>query len=415
MFLRPLVLSLLFVATISHGQDALRDAVECIPRDGVPNLRAKIEAGQSIKIGYLGGSITAAPGWRVGSLKWFNSQYPDASFEEINAAIGGTGSDLGVFRVQNDVLRHKPDLLFVEFAVNDGGAAPDRIQKAMEGIVRQTLKANPETDIIFVYTLQSNMLEDYQAGKLSRSATAMEAVADHYGIPSIAFGVKVVAMEAAGELVFKGEKAGPNVFSTDGVHPLVESGHPIYVETIERSWPSIWEAGKTPTTGGLPVALLENNWEQAKQVPITPEMLSGSWEKLPEDHKLNRFRKFLPEMHQATEPGATLSFEFDGISASVFDLVGPDGGQLEVLVDDRPVKLIKRIDGYCTYHRLSTATLASEIPKGHHKITVKLTAEQLDKREILFEKNRDDFDKNPEKYQPNLWTMGTLMVIGEVK
>jgi lysophospholipase L1-like esterase len=98
----------------------------------------------------LGGSITAQAGWRPKTLAWFKKNFPSATFSEINAAIGGTGSDLGVFRLQHDVLDHKPDLLFVEFAVNDGGTEPSRIQQAMEGIVRQTWKANPKTDICFV-------------------------------------------------------------------------------------------------------------------------------------------------------------------------------------------------------------------------------------------------------------------------
>jgi hypothetical protein len=51
------------------SQDAypLREAVECHPRSGLPNFRTKVEAGKTVKIAYLGGSITAAPGWRVQS------------------------------------------------------------------------------------------------------------------------------------------------------------------------------------------------------------------------------------------------------------------------------------------------------------------------------------------------------------
>ena len=36
-------------------------------------------------------------------------QFPKATVAEINAAIGGTGSDLGVFRLRNDVLQHRPE------------------------------------------------------------------------------------------------------------------------------------------------------------------------------------------------------------------------------------------------------------------------------------------------------------------
>src|SRR5689334_12966880 len=84
-------------------------------RNGLGNVIAKLRDGEPVKVAYLGGSITAAPGWRVQTLKWFQQEFPKAQVKEINAAIGGTGSDLGVFRVQHDALQHHPDLLFVEF------------------------------------------------------------------------------------------------------------------------------------------------------------------------------------------------------------------------------------------------------------------------------------------------------------
>ena len=117
--------------------DELVPAVECRERGGVPNVLAKLRGGGEVHIAYLGGSITAQDGWRPKTLAWFRQQFPNAWVSEINAAIGGTGSDLGVFRLQHDVLEHQPDLLFVEFAVNDGGTAPEQIYRCVEGIVRQ--------------------------------------------------------------------------------------------------------------------------------------------------------------------------------------------------------------------------------------------------------------------------------------
>ena len=35
------------------------------PRDGLGNVIGKLQAGETVKIAYLGGSITAAAGWRV--------------------------------------------------------------------------------------------------------------------------------------------------------------------------------------------------------------------------------------------------------------------------------------------------------------------------------------------------------------
>ncbi|MFG0265248.1 MAG: GDSL-type esterase/lipase family protein, partial [Rhodopirellula sp. JB055] len=402
------------------GEFPLRDAVECHPRAGLPNFIAKVKAGESVRVAYLGGSITAAPGWRIQSREWLQEQFPNATVNEIRAAIGGTGSNLGVFRLQRDALRHDPDLLFVEFAVNDGGTAPERIHRSMEGIIRQTWAANPATDICFVYTLTQPMLSDLKAGKMPRAASAMEDLADHYSIPSIHFGVEVARLEAAGKLIFKAPKpadttAEPIVFSTDGVHPHVETGHRIYTQTIARSWPTIAKASGEPQPHPLVQPLREDNWEQAKMVAIQPEMLSGNWTKLPSDHALaKRFQRNMPELYQANDPGARLEFTFEGTHAGVFDLLGPDGGEVRVDLDGKEVTR-NRIDGYCTYHRMATLNIGSDLEPGQHTVRIELTPNQLDKRAILFERNRNDFDAKPDKYQDHTWYPSTLMLIGDLK
>lgn len=405
------------------------EAVECRERGGIPNFLQKLKKGdgEELRVAYLGGSITAAPGWRVKSLAWLQEIYPDAKLSGINAAIGGTGSDLGVFRVQQDVLAHRPDLLFVEFAVNDGGASPERIQKGMEGIVRQTREANPETDIIFVYTLSEPFLEDLQNGKFSRSASAMEAVADHYGIPSIHFGLEVAAMEKSGKLLFKGEKPAdddgkdaPVVFSTDGVHPLVETGHELYLKAIQRSWEKIAAATDPGTVSHqLIEPLWDEHWGAAKLVPISESMLRGDWVKLEAgengDTIAKRFSSKMPQMWRARTPGAALTLKFRGSQIGVYDIVGPDGGQLQVSLDGQEPKAYRRMDGYCTYHRLSKIQVGSDLsPESVHTVEITLDSAIPNKKEILFERNRDDFDKNPDKYTENIWNVGALLLIGEV-
>jgi alpha-L-fucosidase len=189
-----------------------RPAVECTPRAGLPNFLAKAAGGGQLKVAYLGGSITAQPGWRVKSLDWLNSTYPKSKFSEVNAAIGGTGSGLGVLRLEHDVLAARPDLLFVEFAVNDAGTDPQEIVKSMEGIVRKTWKALPDCDICFVYTFTEPLLAELKAGRLNRSAAIMEEVGDRYAIPTIHLGLEAVRLEATGGLRMK----APEVKGTQG-------------------------------------------------------------------------------------------------------------------------------------------------------------------------------------------------------
>lgn len=412
------------VAVLSRAAEEfpLVKAEECRARRGLPNFLANAEGDGEVRVAYLGGSITAAPGWRPKSLDWFRKKFPSVKFTEINAAIGGTGSDLGVFRVGHDVLAQKPDLLFVEFAVNDGGAQPEAIQRQMEGIVRQTWKADPVTDICFVYTLAQNQLADLDKGFFQRSASAMESVADHYGIPSIHFGIEVSKLSREGKLTFKGEKpAGwkpedsPILFSTDGVHPLVETGHELYLQAIVRSMPAITAASGKPAAHKLGAPLRADNWEHAKMLPIEQTMLSGNWQKLDnaKDGYAKSFSGRMGSVWKACEPGASLSFTFNGTYAAIYDLVGPDGGIIGVTLDDKPERNVTRIDGYCTYARIAKTEVGTA-PAGQHKVTITLKADAPDKKKILFEHNRADLEKNPKKYEPNLWHAGAIFLLGDL-
>jgi len=61
----------------------------------LPNFFRKADSGQSIRVCYLGGSITEQTGWCVQSMNYFRKQLPNANFTENNSTIGGTGSQLG--------------------------------------------------------------------------------------------------------------------------------------------------------------------------------------------------------------------------------------------------------------------------------------------------------------------------------
>jgi S-formylglutathione hydrolase FrmB/lysophospholipase L1-like esterase len=398
-------------------------AVECRARGGLPNFFAKLRAGGELRIAYLGGSITAQEGWRPKTLNWFRKQFPAAKISEINAAIGGTGSDLGVFRLKHDVLEHKPDLLFVEFAVNDAGAPVPQIYRCMEGIVRQTWKHDPKTDICFVYTLAGNMLQTLQEGQFPRSASAMEKVADHYGIPSIHLGLEVARLEKTGKLIFKADKpkteaekglAGDKIlFSPDGVHPYTDTGHELYLEAIVRSVPLLAKTGQIgPHALGTP--LVPDNWEAARLVPLSQARLSSGWRRL--DPLTNQLAKAfggrLPELWQASQPGESISVRFRGTTLRIYDLVGPDCGQLTVEVDGGPAVVKPRFDAYCTYHRLATLSVAEGLPDGEHTARLSIHPEQPNKAQILSQRGEKIDD--PKRFDGTTWYAGGLLIIGDL-
>jgi hypothetical protein len=172
------------------------------PREGVGNTLAKLREGRKVKIAYLGGSITAARGWRVQSLEWFRKEFPKATIEEVNACLGGTGSDLGVYRLDREVMPRNPDLIFIEFARNSGHMQAMDVWVSMEGIVRKLWKLNPHMDIVFVYAYcRGSPQVDWDNDRMPLHESAMEQVADHYGIPSINLAYGITRLERAGKLL----------------------------------------------------------------------------------------------------------------------------------------------------------------------------------------------------------------------
>lgn len=403
----------------------LAPAVECTARGGLPNFFAKLEAGKEVKIAYFGGSITAQEGWRPKTLAYFQKEYPKAKISQIHAAIGGTGSDLGVFRCKQDVLDKKPDLIFVEFAVNDGGADPKQIYRCMEGIVRQAWKTIPDCDICYVYTLVEGMATTLQDGKFPRAASAMENVANHYGIPSIHMGLEVARMAKDGKLIFKGklpktddekkELGDKIVFSPDSVHPFPETGHELYLQSIVRSLPAIKAAGKSAGDHKLGEPYVADNYERAQLISIAKAKLSPGFEFLdPATNKMAKsYTERMPALYRANKAGETICFKFKGTRAAIYDLVGPDCGEVSVTLDDKPASTRARFDSYCTYTRLQTMLIGSELPDAVHTVKIEVLGTQPDKAKIL-EQRHEKMD-NPKRFDDAAVYPGALLIVGELQ
>lgn len=310
-------------------------------RGGLPNFFEKAQKGQPLTVVYFGGSITNHQGYRVFSEEWLRSHYPNNKITTVNAGVGGTGSDLGVFRMDDDVLVHNPDLVFVEFAVNDGGTDSLIICNSMEGIVRKIRRTLPNTDICFLYTVGENMLPDIQSGCLFRSMRFMESIADHYHIPSINFAVDVVAGVESGTLLFRGEKGvsypDKAVFSDDGVHPSFDVGHRIYTKTLTESLVAMERSTSRPVKYEIVKPLYATNFEKAKTVSLSELKTSGGWKKVPSDDKIYKYYqgssvKF-PDLICSSDPADFVELKFRGEVVGVFDVIGPSSGDFTYSID----------------------------------------------------------------------------------
>jgi acyl-CoA thioesterase-1 len=75
-------------------------------------------------------------------LKNLKERYPYAVINVIVTAIGGENSIKGQTRFESEVLVHKPDVLFIDYALNDRFSDLDKVKEAWEKMIKAALKRN---------------------------------------------------------------------------------------------------------------------------------------------------------------------------------------------------------------------------------------------------------------------------------
>ena len=417
----------LFFALVAAGPQLVRaELPEFFPRGGWPNLRSKVTSGApaTVRVAFLGGSITAAShGWRSLTLDWLRTRYPSVHFEEIFAAIPGTGSDYGAMRLNRDVLVHVPDLIFVEFAVNDEIGSP-RVEQQMEGIVRQTWNANPKTDIGFVYTVSGSMIPDLQAGRYQSTALSMEKVAEHYAIPTFNWGVAVAAEIAAGRMVMwapasvsadaqGNDPQGRMIFTRDKTHPTPE-GHQFYARRLTGALPKLIAAGE-PGAHPLPAPLSLLNWEHVQMISLADVKHTVEWQPVPpgDVHLTTQSGgKLMPTTWVALNAGAAADFDFQGRIVGLLGIKGPENGEFECTVDDLPPERGTLFDRFAVpgHFVLARWFFHHPLAEGRHHVQIKLLDTSLDKAGIMLRAGFPIADPAP--YAVNGLYLSAILVVG---
>jgi acyl-CoA thioesterase I len=107
--------------------------------------------------------------------------YPDAVVNVIVTAIGGENSTQGAKRFKKEVLCHRPDVLFIDYALNDRKIGLEQSKKNMEKMIRLALKKGiriilmtPSADETVNLLSPGNELEAF--------AIQIKALAVKYGI-----------------------------------------------------------------------------------------------------------------------------------------------------------------------------------------------------------------------------------------
>lgn len=392
------------------------EAPEFQVRGGVPNVLRKLEAGEDVTVAFYGSSITWEEGWRPLTHAWLATNWPAATVRAVEAAVGGTNSELGVFRLEQDVLRFDPDLVFVEFATNDSSREPGPMRHDMENIVRKIRRHNPCCDICFVYTVGRPAVDMLLDGKCPQSVTVHEEVAAHYDLPSVWMGVPVAKMIAAGEMVYTGqeadkraaEAAGKLVFSRDSCHPW-PGGAYVYLQAIVHAFAAMAEVSASGPVE-LPEPLDADLWEDARFVPLTEGTLVGDWTELtdPADWPQSPWNLTrLPTLYRVSGAGSGIDVCFTGTVIGFFQLLGADCGRLEGTLDGRPID-VPAIHAGCW--RPVGMVVARGLEPGEHSLSLRLSDTPPDKSAVISKS-----DSPARIFAPNDWLPAAIMIAGSIR
>jgi len=186
----------------------------------------KARAGSEVKICAIGGSVTEGAGAVVKEegyaykfARAFEANYcPEGAknMNFVNAGLSGTPSSLGIMRYDRDVvglLGGAPDMLIIEFSVNDSGEATKG--QAYSSMIHRALSDNPDCAVILLFAVFKNKW-NMQTNYIPEG--------EIYGLPMVSIKDAIVAPYAAGNLT-------DELFFSDEYHPKTY-GHQIMSDCL---------------------------------------------------------------------------------------------------------------------------------------------------------------------------------------
>ena len=182
--------------------------------DRLLSVMERADKGDNITVAFLGGSITEGSVasddkncYAYLTYRWWCSTFPNARIQYVNAGIGGTPSLLGVGRCNEDILDFEPDVVYIEFSVNDVDLP--NVSEIYEGLLRKVLysKSNPAVVVI------NNGF--YNDGRTVQDVH--NKLASYYGIPAISIVDTLVACTLDGRIPIRD-------ITPDDLHPN-DRGH----------------------------------------------------------------------------------------------------------------------------------------------------------------------------------------------
>ena len=239
----------------------------------IKEVMRRAEAGEKLTIGFIGGSITqgslsSTPQKCYAYLvyKWWVDTFPEAEFKYVNAGIGGTTSQFGVARAEDDLLAAKPDFVIAEFSVND--ESTEHFEETYEGLVRKILSSEFHPALMLVHNVCYN---NGASAELVHSR-----IARHYNLPSVS--MQSTLYKALLNCRFDNRRITPDdLHPNDCGHELVSMVITKRLEQIKNTVKAEYETAKTANkflnsasltnksnqSGTLPAPLTANAYEDS--------------------------------------------------------------------------------------------------------------------------------------------------------
>ena len=232
---------------------------------GFAGFASRAAAGGQLSVVFFGCSLT----WGANASDQDNTsyralvrdrleeRYPAARFHCHDASIGGTNSQLGVFRLERDVLRWHPDLVFVDFTANDGITSGDPETLASYEAILRRLAASGVAVVQVAFPFRWDIARAALPG-MQRLA-AHRALAESYGN---GWGDAVTAIIDAVEAKTTTLDA---IWVADGVHPY-DLGYRLFADA---AWGGFLQALADRKAPRVPAASLHAaTYQSARRVRL---------------------------------------------------------------------------------------------------------------------------------------------------
>lgn len=218
----------------------------------------RAQRGEELTLGFFGGSITQDALASVHEncyarrvFRWWEDNFPNATFHYVNAGIGGTSSLFGAARVVEDLLIYQPDFVVVDFSVND--VENKQREETYEGVLRQILSWPGRPAVLLLNNIY------YDTGYTDEDCH--NAVGAWYGVPHVSIRGSVYKRLQEGE--FTKEEITP-----DGLHPS-DWGHELVAAEITGLLDSVKaDLDREEEEKPMPSPLTANVYEHARRLTI---------------------------------------------------------------------------------------------------------------------------------------------------